>query len=64
LCPTVGEGKGVRSFAVPVPQVVRAHLAFCKEFEGRQPDKDCPINGKEAKRSKAEIMGSLRDSLH
>jgi hypothetical protein len=31
-------------------------FAFFKEFEGTKPDEDCRYNGKEPKKSKAEIM--------
>jgi uncharacterized damage-inducible protein DinB len=61
--PTTGEFKGARSFAQQVQHVACANFAFFKEFEGKQPDEDCRYNGKEPKKSKAEIMKYLRDSF-
>lgn len=61
--PTSGEFKGARSFSQQVQHVACANFAFFKEFDGIQPDEDCSYNGKEPKKSKAEVMKYLRDSF-
>jgi hypothetical protein len=50
------ENSKARNFAQQVGHVACANFAFFKEFEGTKPDEDCRYNGKEPKKSKAEIM--------
>jgi uncharacterized damage-inducible protein DinB len=63
FAPTAGEFKGARTFAQQVGHVACANFAFFKEFEGTKPDEDCRYNGKEPKKTKAELMKYLRNSF-
>ena len=61
--PTQGEFKGVRTFGEQVKHVACANPAWAKQMAGQKPPERCDIGGPNPAKTKAEILGYLRDSF-
>ena len=63
FAPTVGEFKGVRTFAEQVKHVACGNFAFFNEIEGKTPPPGCEKGGPSPAKGKAELIKYLRDSF-
>jgi hypothetical protein len=61
--PTQGAFNGVRTFAEQVKHVACANEAWAKKLRGETPPYHCDSGGPSPARTKAEIMGYLRESF-
>jgi uncharacterized damage-inducible protein DinB len=61
--PTTGEFKGVRTFAEQIKHVACSHVAFFNEIEGKVPPEHCEKGGPSPAKTKAELLGYLKESF-
>jgi uncharacterized damage-inducible protein DinB len=61
--PTQGEFKGVRTFGEQIKHVACANEAWAKQIAGEKPPSRCDLGGPSPAKTKAEILGYLRDSF-
>jgi hypothetical protein len=61
--PTAGNFTDVRTFAEQVKHVACSQFAFFNEIEGKKPPESCERGGPSAAKTKAGLIGYLRDSF-
>jgi hypothetical protein len=61
--PTVGEFKGARTFGEQIKHVACSQVAFFNEIEGKTPPEHCEKGGPSPAKTKAELLGYLKESF-